>query len=393
MTGSSLYENPGGIEGFPAENSMRNRTISALIGLLLALPAAAQNYTLTTVAFELNFPWCLAFLPDGEALVTERSGQLRRVGRDGSLSEPIAGVPAVYAHSQGGLFDVLVHPDYVTNQLIYLSYAQGSPAANATQVARARLVDNRLEDFEVIFTVSPTKDTPVHYGGRMLFLADGTLLITTGDGFDYREQAQNLDALLGKVVRIKDDGSIPADNPFAGLVGKEAAVFSYGHRNPQGLVLDPETGRIFLHEHGPQGGDELNLIEAGRNYGWPMVTYGIDYNGAYVSPYSELPGITSPLTYWVPSIGPSGLAIYHGALFPEWHGDLFVGALVNQEVRRLKLENGFVVAEEVLFAEVGERIRDIRVDAAGYIYLLTDSAAGRIIRVSPTNPEAPATGN
>ncbi len=196
---------------------MRNRTVAALIGLFLAFPAAAQNYTLTTVAVELNFPWCLAFLPDGEALVTERSGQLRRVGRDGSLSEPIAGVPGVYAHSQGGLFDVLVHPDYATNQLIYLSYAQGSPAANATQVARARLIDNRLEDFEVIFTVSPTKDTPVHYGGRMLFLADGTLLITTGDGFDYREQAQNLNALLGKVVRIKDDGSIPPDNPFAGL--------------------------------------------------------------------------------------------------------------------------------------------------------------------------------
>jgi len=371
---------------------MRNRMILALIGLLLALPATAQNYTLTTIAENLDFPWCMAFLPNGDALVTERSGTLRRIGQDATVGEPIAGVPEVYAKGQGGLFDVLIHPDFALNQLIYLSYAQGLPEANATRIARARLIDNRLEDLEVIFTVSPTKDTPVHYGGRMIFLADGTLLITTGDGFDYREQAQNLNALLGKVVRITDDGGIPPDNPFAGLTGNEAAVFSYGHRNPQGLVLDKLTGRIFLHEHGPRGGDELNLIEAGRNYGWPMVTYGIDYNGAYVSPYSELPGITSPLTYWVPSIGPSGLAIYDGALFPEWHGDLFVGALVNEEVRRLDLENGSVVAEEVLFAELGERIRDIRVDAAGYIYLLTDSPTGRIVRVSPVSQPAPATG-
>ncbi len=370
---------------------MRNRTLQALLGLLLALPAAAQNYTLTTIAEGLDFPWCMAFLPNGEALVTERSGQLRRLDGAGKLSEPIAGVPAVYARSQGGLFDVLLHPEYATNQLIYLSYAQGSPQANATQVARARLVDDRLEDLEVIFTVGPTKDTPVHYGGRMVFLGDGTLLITTGDGFDYREQAQNLNALLGKVVRINDDGSIPPDNPFSGQAETEAIVFSYGHRNPQGMVLDASTGRIFLHEHGPRGGDELNLIEAGGNYGWPMVTYGIDYNGAYVSPYSELPGITSPLKYWVPSIGPSGLAIYTGELFPEWHGDLFVGALVNEDVRRLKLENGVVVTEEILFAELGERIRDIRVDAAGFIYLLTDSPTGRIVRVSPTAAEDPAT--
>ncbi|MCZ6640322.1 MAG: PQQ-dependent sugar dehydrogenase [Gammaproteobacteria bacterium] len=373
-------------------SSMRHRIILALIGLLLTLPTTGQDYTLTTIAEKLDFPWCMAFLPNGDALVTERSGKLLRFGPGASSGEPIAGVPEVYARSQGGLFDVLIHPDFTANQLIYLSYAQGLPEANATRIARARLIDNRLEDLEVIFTVSPTKDTPVHYGGRMIFLTDGTLLITTGDGFDYREQAQNLNALLGKVVRITDDGGIPPDNPFAGLTGNEAAVFSYGHRNPQGLVLDTQTGRIFLHEHGPRGGDELNLIEAGGNYGWPMVTFGIDYNGAYVSPFSELPGITAPLTYWVPSIGPSGLAIYNGALFPDWHGDLFVGALVNQEVRRLDLDNGSVVAEEVLFAELGERIRDIRVDAKGYIYLLTDSSEGRIVRVSPTDQQAPATG-
>ncbi|MCZ6618136.1 MAG: PQQ-dependent sugar dehydrogenase [Gammaproteobacteria bacterium] len=366
---------------------MRTRVVLALIALVLPLPALAAQYQLTTIVNELNFPWCMAFLPNGEALVTERSGQLRRLDRGGRLSDPITGVPTVYVHSQGGLFDVLVHPDYETNQLIYLSYAQGSPGANATQVARARLVHDHLEDLEVIFTVSPRKDTPVHYGGRMIFLADGTLLITTGDGFDYREQAQNLTASLGKVIRINDDGSVPADNPFAETAGMEAAVFSYGHRNPQGLVLDEPTGRIFLHEHGPRGGDELNLIEPGQNYGWPAVTYGMDYNGAYVSPYSELPGMTPPLTYWVPSIGPSGLAIYNGTLFPEWRGNLFVGALVNKDVRRLTLENGSVIAEEVLFAELRERIRDIRIDPAGYLYLLTDSPSGRIVRVSPAVAE------
>ena len=242
---------------------MRNLIISGLIALLLSTPVQGTEYSLTTFAEGLDFPWCLAFLPSGEALVTERTGQLRMIGLDGKLSGPITGVPEVYAHSQGGLFDVLVHPDFETNQLIYLSYAQGSPETNATRLARARLVDDHIEDLEVIFTVTPNKDTPVHYGGRMVFLADGTLLITTGDGFDYREQAQNLNGLLGKVVRINDDGSFPSDNPFAGADGVEAAVFSYGHRNSQGLVFDASTGRIYLHEHGPQGGDELNLIEAG----------------------------------------------------------------------------------------------------------------------------------
>lgn len=360
------------------------KVLVCLVALLVTAAAApraeAADYVPSTVADGLELPWGLAFLPGGDLLVTERPGRLRRVAADGNLSEPLDGVPPVYFRGQGGLLDVALHPAFADNGLVYLSYAHGDASANATRVARARLGDGALENLEVIFTVAPAKDTPQHYGGSLAFLGDGTLLVTTGDGFDYREAAQDVNGMLGKTLRISDDGGIPADNPFA-QDGGAAAVWTYGHRNPQGLAVDPLTGRVYQHEHGPRGGDELNLLRPGRNYGWPMTTYGVDYTGAYVSPFQELPDIEPPLLHWTPSIAPSGLAIYRAAAFPEWQGNLFVGALVDREVRRLVLDEGRVAEQHALFGELGERIRNVKVGPDGHLYLVTDSSDGRVIRI------------
>jgi glucose/arabinose dehydrogenase len=355
--------------------SQSRRLLTCLFVLGVSTSAAAVEYRLETFASGLSLPWSIAFLPDGSALVTELGGQLRRIDSSGQVGGAIENVPAVYFAGQGGLFDVLLHPDFSRNGLVYLSYAEGSRKNNGTMIARGKLVENRLEKVEVIYRNAPRKDTPVHYGGRMAFLADGTLLLTTGDGFDYREAAQDVSSGLGKVIRIKDDGSAAYGNPFA----ESPFVYSYGHRNPQGLAVS-RSGRIWLHEHGPRGGDELNRIEAGVNYGWPAITYGLDYNGAIISPYTEWEGMAQPEHYWVPSIAPSGLAIYEGDLFPEWKGDLFVGALVNREVRRLDLVNGEVVGEETLFSELDDRIRDVRNGPDGALYILTPN---RVVRVMP----------
>ncbi len=342
----------------------------------LSLSAVAEEYRLETLASELSNPWCLAFLPDGSMLVTERAGQLRRVSRSGEIGQPIVGVPEVYFAGQGGLHDVILHPGFADNSMVYLSYAEGTADDNGTTVARARLKNDTLEELEVVFRVSPRKDTPVHYGARMVFLPDGTLLVTTGDGFDYREAAQDISSGLGKIIRINDDGSPAAGNPFP----ESPFVWSYGLRNPQGLAVSAD-GVVYLHEHGPRGGDEVNVIKPGVNYGWPAITFGIDYNGAYVTPYTEWEGMEQPIYYWVPSIAPSGLAIYEGDLFPEWQGDLFVGALVDKEVRRLDMKNSKVVNEESLFGELDARIRDLREGPDGALYIVTDGDPGKIVRV------------
>jgi glucose/arabinose dehydrogenase len=355
--------------------SQARRLLICLFALGVSTSTAAAEYRLETFASGLSLPWSIAFLPDGSVLVTELGGQLRRIDASGHVGEAIENIPAVYFAGQGGLFDVLLHPKFSRNGLVYLSYAEGSRKNNGTTIARGKLVENRLENVEVIYRNAPRKDTPVHYGGRMAFLADGTLLLTTGEGFDYREAAQDISSGLGKVIRIKDDGSAAYDNPFE----ESPYVYSYGHRNPQGLAVS-RSGTIWLHEHGPRGGDELNRIEAGVNYGWPAITYGLDYNGAIISPYTEWEGMAQPEHYWVPSIAPSGLTIYEGDLFPEWKGDLFVGALVNREVRRLDLVNGEVVAEETLFGELNDRIRDVRSGPDGALYILTSE---KIVRVVP----------
>lgn len=361
---------------------LQHPLILLLLCLLLAGSAstgtADVSWRLETVASGLDTPWSLAFLPDGSLLVTERPGRLRRVSSSGEISAPIVRLPEVYAAGQGGLFDVVLHPQFAVNQLIYLSYAEGSARDNGTAVARARLAGDRLQDLSVIFRVASRKDTPMHYGGRMAFLPDGSLLLTTGDGFDYREQAQDVNSQLGKVLRMNDDGSPAAGNPFP----LARYIYSMGLRNPQGLAIGND-GTIWLHEHGPRGGDELNRIVAAANYGWPVATYGIDYSGAMISPHTALPGLIQPRHYWVPSIAPSGLAVYQGDAFPDWQGDLFVGALVDHEVRRLEIENNEVVAEETLFSELGVRIRDVRTGPDGFLYIVTNGSPGEIVRVRP----------
>jgi glucose/arabinose dehydrogenase len=364
------------------ETLARNLAVLWLL-LALALPLNAADYTLETIAEGFDYPWSIAFLPGGDYLVSERSGQLLRVSADGAERVALAGVPDTYVAGQGGFFDVVLHPRFEENRLVYLSFAYGTPEANATRIVRGTLGDEALEDVEVILTVEPTKDNPQHYGGRFTFLPDGTLLVTTGEGFDYREKAQDLSVQFGKTLRIKDDGRVPADNPYAGETGPQAKVWTYGHRNPQGIVVDAASGAVYLHEHGPRGGDELNRLEPGNNYGWPAITYGLDYSGAYVSPFTEYPGMEQPLHIWVPSIAPAGMTLYDGEAFPEWRGDLFISALVSKDVRRLELEDGAVVKETPMFGEIGERLRDIRTAPDGSLFILTDSSNGKILRVSP----------
>jgi aldose sugar dehydrogenase len=360
--------------------------IGAIAAMIVSGIASAAEYRLVTVA-RLDHPWSVAFLPDGRMLVTERAGALRIV-QDGRLvDEPVAGVPPVYARSQGGLFDVLPHPHFEANQWVYLSYAHGTRRANATRVARARLVGFELVDLQVIFTAEPTKRTPVHYGGRMLFLPDGTLLLTTGDGFDHREHAQRLDSLLGKTVRLNEDGSIPPDNPFVGRADARPELWTLGHRNPQGLAA--ADGRVYLHDHGPRGGDTLHVLEPGRNYGWPVITYGVDYSGARISPFTQMEGMEQPLLHWTPSVAPSGLAYYDGARFPQWRGQLLAGTLVARDVRRLSLAGDRIVGREVLFRELERRVRDVRVGPDGHVYLLTDHADGALLRVEPADAANP----
>lgn len=339
---------------------------------------AAAEYRIDTWAEDLDQPWSIAFLPGGAALVSELGGRLLPVSAEGEVGAPLKNVPPVYFAGQGGLFDVVLHPDFKNNGLVYLSFAEGSPGDNGTAVARGRLSADSLEEVEIIFRNFSRKDTPVHYGGRLAFMRDGSLLLTTGEGFDYREAAQDISSGLGKVLRLNDDGGPAAGNPFP----ESPYVFSYGHRNPQGLAIDGNGG-VWLHEHGPKGGDELNRIEAGANYGWPAVTFGKDYSGASISPYTAWEGMTQPLWQWTPSIAPSGLAIYDGDLFPGWKGDLFVGALVDREVRRIVLSNGRAVKEEVLFSELAVRIRDVRNGPEGALYILVPD---RVLRVVPAVP-------
>lgn len=366
-------------------NALSLRTLGALLmlsSLLAGAPASAQDYEIETLTEGVSYPWSLAFLPDGSFLLTEREGRLRRIDASGELSAPITGVPPVFAVSQAGLFDVLPAPDFAATGVIYLSYAHGDEQANTPRVARARLVDDRLENLEVIFTGTPEQWTAAHYGGRLAFLPDGTLLITTGDGFHYREDAQRLDNTRGKTLRIHPDGSIPADNPFVGNPDALDSIWTYGHRNAQGLAVTAD-GRVFQHEHGAQGGDELNRLQPGRNYGWPVITHGLDYTGARISPFTEYPGMEQPLLHWTPSIAPSGLTYYDGEAFPEWRGQLFVGALAEQSVRRVTLTAEGAIDQGKVFDEIGRRVRDIRSGPDGLIYVLTDESEGRVLRIRP----------
>lgn len=357
-----------------------------------AADGSTQKYKQTVVAEGLERPWGMTWLPDGSILVTEKPGRLRLV-RNGVLeSTPIAGVPEVMSDGQGALMDVSVHPRFAENQLVYLTYSHGTPDANRTRLARARLNGTALSDFQVIFEVSQVKSGNQHFGSRITWLPDGTMLVAIGDGGNppvelegdlIRKQAQNLRSRLGKIVRLNDDGSVPNDNPFVDNGNADPTIWSYGHRNIQGLTFDEVTGRVWSTEHGARGGDELNLVEAGKNYGWPVVTFSQEYSGGEITSERSRPGMVDPKTYWTPAIAPSGLAIYNGDRFPGWKGDLFAGGLVSQTVQRIDLDAAGNVGDQQEIP-IGQRVRDVRQGPDGLIYILTDAGDGRLIRLEPT---------
>jgi glucose/arabinose dehydrogenase len=349
-------------------------------------------FDVATVAEGLERPWGLAFLPDGRMLVTERPGRLRIVSTTGVLSAPVAGLPPVDARGQGGLLDVALDPAFASNRLIYWSYAEPrGEGANNSAVARGRLTDGaapRVDDVQVIFHQAPSLKSELHFGGRLVFRRDGTLLITLGDRSitEGRMQAQNMDGLLGKIVRLNADGSVPKDNPFAGKPGVRQEIWSIGHRNIQAATLHPTTGELWEVEHGTRGGDEINIARAGKDYGWPTIAYGIEYAGPKITGgIQQKEGMEQPLYYWDPVIAPSGMVFYTGDLFPAWKGNLFIGGMASQQLTRLTIDGEKVKDEEHLLTEMNprERIRDVRQGPDGAIYLLTDNPKGRVLKLSP----------
>lgn len=342
-----------------------------------------ETVRIAPFAAGLEHPWGMAFLPEGGLLVTERPGRLRPVSADGTVGAPIAGVPKVSARGQGGLLDVALDPDFARNRLVYLSYAEPRSDGAATAVARARLDEkNRtLTGLEVIFRQQPAYSGGNHFGSRLAFGRDRTLFITTGDRFDLSEKAQDLSTTLGKVVRVNPDGSIPADNPFRQTAGAKPEIYSLGHRNVQAATIEPATGRLWTVEHGARGGDEVNRPEAGKNYGWPVISYGRHYSGAKIGEGTAKPGMEPPLFYWDPSIAPSGAAFYDGTLLPGFRGHLFTGALAGQALVAVKIADGRVIGEERL--PLGKRIRDVRMGPDGALWLATDADEGEILRLVP----------
>ncbi len=338
----------------------------------------------TAVAEGLQNPWGLAFLPDGRMLVTERPGRLRFVDGQGKVSEPLTGVPAVLAQGQGGLLDVAISPSFATDRLVYLSYSEAGEGGAGTAVARGKLGERGLEDVRVIWRQTPKVSSGNHWGSRLVFREDGTLFITTGDRANQRPKVQDLSTTVGKVVRINPDGSIPKDNPFVGRQGARPEIWSYGHRNLQGAALHPESGELWTLEHGARGGDELNHPQAGKNYGWPVISYGREYTGLKIGEgNTAMAGMEQPVYYWDPVIAPSGAEFYTGTVFPDWQGDLFVGSLSPGALVRLELNGYKVTGETRYLANLNERIRHVRQGADGYLYLLTDSPRGRVLRVEP----------
>ncbi len=367
----------------------------ALVGLASAARAqAVAPPRVQTVAAGLEHPWAVAFLPGGRFLVTERPGRLRLVDADGSLRPPLAGLPEVAAGGQGGLLDVVTDSDFARTRTIYFCFSEPGPGGtNGTALARARLAEDerRLEDVRVIFSQQPKVRSSLHFGCRIALRRvdgrpDGTLFLTLGERFSQRDAAQKLDNDLGKIVRVGTDGGMPPDNPFVGQAGARPEIWSYGHRNVQGAALAPD-GTLWTHEHGPMGGDEINLPQAGKNYGWPLVSFGLNYDGTPVGTgQSSAPGLEPPLHHWTPSIAPSGMAFLTSDRYgPAWRGNLFVGSLKFMYLDRIELKDGRVVAEHKLLQDVGQRIRDVRQGPDGLLYVLTDSRDGRLLRLLP-NP-------
>ncbi len=351
----------------------------------------ASGWRAEVVVEGLSHPWSIVWLPDGSALVTERRGRLR-VLRDGRLDPaPVAGLPPAYVGGQGGLLDVSLHPRFAENRLVYLTFASGTADANRTALARGRFDGTTLSDTEVIFQSADPKSGAQHFGSRIVWLPDGSLLMSVGDGGNpptrfagenIRNQAQNPGTHFGKVLRLRDDGTPHPDNPFAGKSGARPEIWTIGHRNIQGMTRDPASGRVWANEHGSRGGDELNVIEGGGNYGWPVVTYSSEYWGPRISGDSSRSGIVEPKLVWTPSKAPSGLTLYTGDVYPQWKGDLFSGALKFGQVRRIRLDGARVVGEEKL--TIGRRVRDVRQGPDGHLYVLTDEDDGALLRIVPS---------
>ncbi|MEL6257767.1 MAG: PQQ-dependent sugar dehydrogenase [Pseudomonadota bacterium] len=377
-----------------------NRLSSALFAASLTLAAcsgAAEtsneggDYTLTPIVNGLEIPWSMAFLPNGDMLVTERAGRLRLVRNGALVDTPVSGTPNALIDGQGGYLGLALDPNFDDTRLVYLAYSKGEAGANATAVVRGRLSDDAtaLSNVEEIF-VATERNTSYHFGGRLEFLGDGTLLVSLGDAFRLMDEAQNAQNSHGAIVRINADGSIPEDNPAAGATGMAAKVFSYGHRNVQGLAYDAERDIIYAHEHGPKGGDELNVIEAGRNYGWPEITYGVNYDGSVITTETERDGLEQPVTYWVPSIAPSGMELISGETYPGWSGDLLIAAMngpKGQKLVRIDLEDGAFVDRVDLFSGEGLPYRDVAQAPDGKIYLVSDYD-GQIFRIDPAPAES-----
>ncbi len=361
-----------------------------ICGVFVASKAHAQRIAtqvdVKILARGLQHPWGMAFLPDGKMLVTERVGRLRIVTPDGRISEPVKNVPAVYSEKQGGLLDVALDPNYAANRLIYLSYAEpvntsGGTLAS-TAVARAELADNSLKNVKVIFRQDPKTQGGQHFGSRLAFAPDGNLFITLGDRGSHMEEAQNPANHIGTIIRIRPDGTIPDDNPFAKDPKAKPEIWSYGHRSVQGAAIHPETGELWIHEHGPRGGDEINIPKPGKNYGWPEANYGVHYSMIPIKDEHAEQGFEEPIYYWTPSVAPSGMLFYTGELFPGWRGNLFIGTLAGQHLIRLTTSNDKVLSEERLLQNT-VRLRDVEQGPGGAIYLLTDEDDGKILKMTP----------
>ena len=342
------------------------------------------DFRLVIVADHLSYPWGLDFLPDGALIVTEWAGGVRIV-RDGSVSAPLEGAPPVLERNDetGGMLSVVAHPDFAQNRLIYLCYLHGEYDSNVSRVARGRLTGNRISNLEVIFEGNDRAHETHHSGCRFVWGDDGRLFATFGDRRHLPEEAQSLASTTGTIIRINDDGSVPGDNPFFGQSGARPEIWAYGVRNVQGAVLHPKTRALWFSEHGPLGGDEVNILKRGANYGWPIATYGIDYDGTVITEDTQLAGVEGPLVYWRPSTAPSGLAFYTGDHFPKWRGDLFMGSLVDRRLIRMELDGERVLFQEPLLAELDERIRSVQMGPDGYLYILTDADPGAILRLEP----------
>jgi glucose/arabinose dehydrogenase len=360
--------------------------ITTTRGASTSFDSAAGPLEVETVASGLARPWSLAFMPDGRMLVTERPGPLRVVTRNGQLSPPVSGVPEVWASGQGGLLDVALDKDFAQSGTLYLCYAERVSGGGRTAVARGKFNDGtqpRLSDVKVIFRQEGPLSTGNHFGCRFAQGADGNLFLSLGDHFGPRDEAQNLGNHLGKLIRITPDGAAPPDNPFVGRAGAEPEIWSYGHRNPQALAFHPATGKLWMIDHGPRGGDEVNIVEKGKNYGWPVIGYGVDYSGAKIHVGTHREGMEQPIKYWVPSIAPSGMAFYTGELIPDWRGSLFTGSINRVKgLVRLTLDGEKVTGEERLLQNLNEEIRDVRQGPDGALWLLTDNPEGRILRIT-----------